>query len=186
MRDQGVGRFRLARVHIERIFFQRVLALVGTPLNVDDVIVRLVELTLREIGKETFVAAVAVDDKNFFAAVTRHLVGGFLQEIKLNLTAVGDGAWLVLGFENLPEIVFGKNDSEFFLGGVQRGVTHVEKICAERKMGAVFFQNADRENAGAFGEFDGLAKIGGGELFPVGGKSLLSRKRGGGERKEQK
>ncbi len=90
-----------------------------SPLNIDDVVVWFVELRLREIREKALVATVAVDDKNFFAAVAGHLVGGFLQEIQLNLPAVGDGAGFVFGFENLSEIIFRENDGKFLFGGVQ-------------------------------------------------------------------
>ena len=49
-----------------------------SPLNIDDVVVWFVELRLREIREKAFVTAVAVDDKDFVAAITSHLVGGFL------------------------------------------------------------------------------------------------------------
>jgi hypothetical protein len=41
-------------------------------------------------------------------------------------------------------------------------------------MRAVFFQNPNGEDAGAFGEIDGMAKIVGGEFFPMSRKLLLS------------
>src|ERR1700746_1246378 len=128
-------------------------------MNIDNVIVRLVELCLREIGKQAFVAAMAVDDENFSAAVAGHFVGGFLQKIQLNLPTVGDGAGFVLGFEDLPEIIFRENNGEFFFRGVQRGVANVDQIGAEGKMRAVLFQNAEGEDAGALGKFDGVVKM---------------------------
>ena len=82
MRNDGVRSFGLACVHVERIFLQRVFRMgVLSPLHVDHVVVRLIELRLREIGQKTFVASMTVDEEHFFAAVTRHLVGGFLQQI---------------------------------------------------------------------------------------------------------
>ena len=75
--------------------------------NIDDVVVGLVELRLREEGQQAVVAAVAVDDQNFLAAVARHFVGGFLQESELHVAAVGHGAGLVLGLGDLAEIIFG-------------------------------------------------------------------------------
>ena len=57
--------------------------------------------------------------------------------------AVGDGAGFVLGFKNLAEIIFRKNDCVLLFGGVQRGVADVQQIGAERKMRAVFFENAE-------------------------------------------
>ena len=42
-------------------------------------------------------------------------------------------------------------------------------------MGTVFFQDANRKDAGAFGLFDGLAKVSGGEFFPADTELLLCR-----------
>jgi len=80
--------------------------------------VRLVELRLREEGKQMLVSAVAVDDDDFLAAIARHLIGGFLKEFQLKFHAVRDGARLVLGFKNLAEIIFGKNDGVLLLRGM--------------------------------------------------------------------
>jgi hypothetical protein len=110
---------------------------------------------------------VTVDDQNFLAAVAGHLVGGFLQQGELQGAAVGHGAGLVLGFGDLAEIVFGENDGVFLLGGVQRGITDIEKVGAERKMWAVLFQDSEGEQARPLGAMNSFAKVGGGEFFPV-------------------
>src|SRR2546430_13965915 len=57
--------------------------------------------------------------------------------------AVGDRAWLMFRFENLPEVVLGKDDRVFLLGGVEGGVAHVEQIVAQGQMRAVLLQNAE-------------------------------------------
>ena len=111
--------------------------------NIDHIVVRLIELRLREEWQQVFVAAVAVDDDYFLAAVARHLVGGFLQQGELHLAAVGDGSGLVAGFGDLSEIIFGEDDGVFLLGGVQRGVADVEQIGAQRQMRSVLLQDAE-------------------------------------------
>ena len=92
----------------------------------------------------------AIDDEDFFAAVARHFVGGFLEELQLEIAAIGDGAGLVFGFKNLAEIIFGKYDRVFLFGGVQRCVADVEEIGAKGQMWAVLFENAEGEKADAF------------------------------------
>ena len=131
---------------------------------------RLVELCLREIRQQAVVAAVAVDDQDFLAAVAGHLVGGFLQQGELQVAAVGHGAGLVPRLGDLAEIIFGENDRVFFFGGVQRGVADVEQIGAERQMRAVLFENAEGQQACSLRAMNALAEIGGGEFFPVNGE----------------
>ncbi len=46
--------------------------------HIDDIVVGLVELRLREVGEQAIVAAVTVDDQDFLAAVAGHLIGGLL------------------------------------------------------------------------------------------------------------
>src|SRR5258705_4887747 len=152
MRNHGVGGFGLAGVHIEWVFFQCVFRLrVGAPLNIDDVVVRAIKLRLREIGKKTLVAAVAVDDKNFLTAIAGHFVSGFLKKVELYLAAVSDSAGLVLGFENLSEIILREDHSIFLVSSRQRSVEHVQQIGTEGQMGAMLFQNADGEQASSLG-----------------------------------
>src|SRR5207253_2154785 len=108
-----------------------------------------------------------VHDDYLLAAVTRHLIGSFLQQFELQMGAVGNSPWLVLRFEDLSEIVFGKHDGIFLLSSVQCGVADVEQVGAERQVCAVLFQDAKRQDASASGLVDGLHEIGASELFPV-------------------
>src|SRR5580704_8712156 len=109
----------------------------------------------------------AVDDDDLLAAITRHLVGGFLKQRKLQIAAIGDGAGLVASFGNLPEIVFGEDDSIFFLGGVKRCITNVQQVGAQRQMRSMLLKNAERQQACALCTMDSLAEIRGGEFLPV-------------------
>ena len=118
-------------------------------------------MRLSEIREQMFVAAVAIHDDYFFAAVARHLVGGFLQQGELHVAAVGDGSGLVARFGNLSKIIFGEDDGVLPLGGVQRGVTHVQQISAQRQMRPVFLQDAEGEQTGALRAADSFAEIGG-------------------------
>ena len=100
--------------------------------HVDDIIPLPIHLRLGKEGKQVLVAAVPVDDDDFLAAVARHLVGGFLEQLQLKFHAVRDGAWLVLGFKNLAKIIFRKNDSEICLHSRQRHVPDIQKIGSQR------------------------------------------------------
>ena len=125
---------------------------------------------LREQRQQAFVAAVAVDDEDFLAAVARHLLHRFLQQRELRAQAVGNGSGLLLGFEDLAEIVFGEDDGVFLLDGVHHGEADIEEVGAERKMRTMLFDDADGEHADALRLVDGLHEVGGGELFPLGGE----------------
>jgi hypothetical protein len=50
----------------------------------------------------------------------------------------------VLGFEDLPEVVFGKYDGVLIFCSMQRGEAGVDQIGAERKLWAVFLDDAER------------------------------------------
>ena len=122
------------------------------------------------IRDRVLIAAVAVDDDHFLAAVARHLVGSFLQQGELHLAAVRDCSRLVAGFGNLSEVIFREDNGVFLLGGVQRGVTHVKEIGAEREVRPVFLQDAEGEQASALRTVNTFAEIGGSEFFPVDGE----------------
>src|ERR1700691_1778145 len=59
--------------------------------KVDNVIVRFLQLRLREVTQHPFIPAMAVDDDDLLASVARHLVSSFLQKRQLQFVAVGDG-----------------------------------------------------------------------------------------------
>src|SRR5215510_13370519 len=128
-------------------------------LNVDDIVARFFQLRLGKKREQAFVAPVAVDDDDFFAAVTGHFVGGFLQQFELEVPAVGHSAGLVFGFENLAVKVFGKNDGVLVVGGVQSGVAHVDEVGTEREMRPVLFENAEGQKANALGLLDGVTEL---------------------------
>ena len=81
----------------------------------------------------------SIDDDDLLTAITSHLVGGFLEQVELQVTAISYRSGLVPGLENLTKIVFGKHDGVFLLGGVQRRIAHIEQICSERKVGSMLF-----------------------------------------------
>src|SRR5262249_28239909 len=119
----------------------------------------------------------AVDDQDFLAAIARHLVGRFLEQRQLQAAAVGHGAGFMLGLGNLSKIVFGEYDRVFLIGRVQRSVAHVEEIGAERKMRAVFLENAERKQADSLGAMNTFPEVRSREFFPMDRKFRL---RGGG------
>src|SRR5467141_1504401 len=138
---------------------------------------RLVQLRLREKWNQVFVAAVAVDNDYFFAAIAGHLISGFLEQMQLQIHAVRYRSGFVLGFEDLAEIIFGKDHRVFLRRGLQRNVAHIQQIGAEREMRSVLFQNAERKKARALGLLDSRTKIRGGELFPFSGELALRAQR---------
>lgn len=187
-RKHGVGGFVFTGMVIDAGGFFRGCAGTGALAveDVNDIVAGLIEQSLREEGKEMLVAAVAVDNDDFLAAVAGHLVGGFLKELELEAARVSDRAGFVPGFENLAEIVFGEDEREFLLRGLQGGVADVEEIGSEGQMRAVLFENAEGEEADTFGLGDGGAEAGGGEFFPADGKFGLGADGESGEGKNGK
>src|SRR5207249_11937517 len=119
----------------------------------------------REVGKQAVVAAVTVHDDDLLAAIARHLVGRLLQQLELQSPAVGHRAWLVFRLKDLPEIVLGKDDRVFLLGGIERYVSHVEQIVAQWQMQPMFFQYSEWEQARALCAGDGIAELGRGQFL---------------------
>ena len=128
---------------------------------------RLGQLRLREVRQQTTVPAVTVHDQYFLATVASHLVGGFLKQRQLQIAAIGDGSGLMTRFENLSEIIFGKHYGILLPGGVQGCVTHVEQIGPQGQVWSMFFQDAERQNAGTLRLFDCFDEVCAGEFFPV-------------------
>src|SRR6266498_2974831 len=142
--------------------------------NINNVVVTLFELALSEEGKQVLVASVPVDDDYLPATVTGHFVRGLLQELKLQVSAVGDSAGLVPCFKDLPEIVLRENYRIFLFGCMQDRVAHVQQISSQRKMRSVLLDDSERKHASAARKRDGLHKIRCGQLLPVSRKFLLS------------
>src|ERR1700734_2015919 len=141
--------------------------MLGQRKDIDYVIVWGGELGLRKIGKQVLVAAMAIGDNDFLAAVSRHLVGSFLQELELNFRAVSDGARFVARFENLSKIIFREDYCKLLLRCGERNVPDIEQVGAEREVRAVFFENADREDASELRALDSFCKVGCCQLFPL-------------------
>src|SRR5712691_731414 len=78
-------------------------------------------------------------------------------------------------FENLPKVVFGKDDGVFLLGGIEGGVAHVEQIVAQWQMRAVFLQYAEWEQARTLRPGDAVAELGRRQLLPMHRQLVLSR-----------
>ena len=117
------------------------------------------------MGKEreqAAVAAVAVDDEDFFAAVAGHLGDGFLKEGELGGERVGDGAGLLAGLEDLAEVVGGEDDGVLLFDGVEDGEADVEEVGADGEMCAVLFKDAEGKDADALGLVNGGDEVGGG------------------------
>src|ERR1043166_5199396 len=87
-------------------------------VNVHDIVMGRGHLRLGEEGKQVIIPAMSVDDQDLLASVARHFVRSLLEEFQLQLRAVSHGAGLMLRFENLAEVILGKNDRIFTLGSV--------------------------------------------------------------------
>src|SRR5579883_880534 len=138
----------------------------------------MLNLNVREILQERVVAAMTVDDQNLVAAIARHFLRGLLQEIELQALAIRDGSGLMLGFEDLTEVVLGEDHGIFLPGGIQARVPYINKVRPQRPGWAVLFDDSERQYAGAPRLFQGFDKVRPGKLFPSHGQRL----RGGGAR----
>lgn len=113
------------------------------------------------------VAAVAVDDDDLPAAVAGHLIGGFLEEFELQFRAVSHRAGFMPGFEDLAEVVFGKDDRVLLPGTVKRGVADIDQIRAQRQMRPVLLDDAKGQQACALGLLNRGGEIPGREFLPI-------------------
>ena len=169
IRNHHRRRFRLPRVQVDRVLLHRAARRrLMPPLHVNHIIVSLLQLCLRKIRQQVFVPAMPIYDDDFLTAVARHLVGRFLQELQLQLGAVGHRARFMPGLEDLPEIILRKYHRVFLFRRVQRRVAYIQQIGPQRQMRSMFFQNAERQQAGAVRFPDGLAEIGRRQFFPLG------------------
>ncbi len=158
-RNPHLRSLAFARVHIDLSLFLRPAYVRSAFIEgVNNVVVGLVELCLREIRKQRFVPPVAVDDEDLAAAVAGYLVRGLLKQRQLQAAAVGHGAGFVARFGDLSEIVFGKDHCVLLLGRVKSGITHIEEVGAERKMRAVLFQDSEWKQAGSLRPLDASRK----------------------------
>ena len=145
----------------------------GQAEDVDHVIAGAGELGLSEQREQAVVAAVAVDDDDLLAAVARHLAHRLLQQGELRRQAVGDGSGLLARLEDLAEVVLGKHDGVLLLDRVHHREAHVEQVGAQRQMGAMLFDDAERQHAHALRLMDCLDEVRAGQFFPFGGKAGL-------------
>ena len=85
-----------------------------------------------------FVSAVPVHNHNLLAAIARHLVCRFLQEIELYMHAVGHSPRLLPRFGDLSEIIRGEDQRVLLLCGMLDRVAHIDQIGAIWESTAIF------------------------------------------------
>src|SRR5205823_5481270 len=95
--------------------------------KINYIVVRLIQLRLRKVGKQTTVPPVAVNDQNFLAAIASHLVRSCLKQCQLQIAAVSDGTGLMTCLRDLPKIVLRENHSVLLLSGVQSSIPRIEQ-----------------------------------------------------------
>jgi len=76
--------------------------------HIHHIVMGLFQLALSKERQQVFVSAVPVHDDDLLTTVARHLVGGFLQQLQLELPAVRNGTGLVPGFKDLAKVILGK------------------------------------------------------------------------------
>ena len=137
-RRHQIGDFAFARVPVHARFGRRrrrirIRRRPAVPRHrVHHVILRRIELALREELQQIRIPAVPVDDDHFPAAVPRHLGHRLLQQFQLQFRAVGDRSRLMPRLENLAEIVGRKKDRVLLFRPQLRRITNIEKIRPER------------------------------------------------------
>jgi len=88
------------------------------------------------------------------------------------------------GFEDLAEIVFGKDHCVFLFGAFQGGPSNVQKIGADGQMRPMLFQDANGKHTGILRLLNGSDEIAGGQLVPSDRQRL--RGEGQGKKNEKK
>src|SRR5580692_2479860 len=91
------------------------------------------------------------------------------------MRTVGNGARLMPRFQNLPEVVFGKHHRVLLFGRMKDLISDLQQISPERQMGAMLFQNPERQKASGLGLFDCRPELGSGQFFPIRGILALMR-----------
>src|SRR6266581_3068177 len=127
--------------------------------EIDHVIVRLIQLRLGKVGQQTTIAAVAVDDQYFLAAVASHLVRGCLKQCQLQIATISDGAGLVTGLGDLAKIILREDHSVLLLCRMQCRVTRIEQIGANRHVWPMLLENAEWQQARALRTLDRLEEV---------------------------
>ena len=153
--------------------------------HINHIIFRARHLRLGEEGKQVLVFAVPVHYDDFLAAVARHLIRGFLEQLQLQFHAVRYGARLVLRFKNLPEVIFGKNQGKFLLRRVQSRLANIQKIRSQRPMRPMLFQNAEKQQTCSFRLPNRGAEIFRRRRFSLRGKLRLATCRNQSKQKEE-
>ena len=170
--------FELSGVHVHRGFLLHwTLRRFHQPYNVDDIVVPFLQLALRKVRQQMFVSAVPINDNYFLAPVSRHLVSGFLQQLQLQAGTVRDGARFMAGFEDLPEIVFGKNYRVLLLCGGQSGVTNVQQVSPQGEVRPMFFENPEWKETCPVRSLNSAAEFGCAQFSPMDGKIRLRQGR---------
>ena len=124
------------------------------------------QLGLAEILDQVGVAAVAVDQQDFFEAVAGYFAAGLVEQAEKQLGTVRNGSRLVARLKDLAGVPKGENHGVLGAGGQQRKFAGNENICAERQVLPMLFHHAHGEDAEALREVGGFDKICRGEFFP--------------------
>ena len=99
-------------------------------------------------------------------------IAQLLEQLQLQLRAVGDGAGLLFGLEDLAEVVLREDDGVFLPGAFHGGPAGVDQVVAERQMRTMFLQNPERQDARSLGFLNGLDELFCRQLLPLHGELL--------------
>src|SRR5437667_4802893 len=84
------------------------------------------------------------------------------------MRAVCHGSGLVLGLENLAEVVLRKYHRVLLIGRMQSRIAYIEQIGSQGQVRSMFLQNAKGQQACSLGLLNGAAEVRGSQFFPMG------------------
>src|SRR5205814_9985211 len=86
------------------------------------------------------------------------------------MRAVCHGSGLVLGLENLAEVVLRQYHRVLLIGRMQSRIAYIEQIGSQGQVRSMFLQNAKGQQACALGLLNSATKVRGSQFFPMGGE----------------
>src|SRR5665213_3387131 len=114
----------------------------------------------------------AVQDNDLIKPVSGYFVAGGFEQIVNYARRQRESAGLVPRLVDLPVKIIGENNSVLRFYRACGPLAHVDQVGTDRRMRAMFFQYADRQDTSARRFFQCLWKIAGNQFVPTGGDIL--------------
>ena len=108
----------------------------------------------------------SIHDQDLLTPVSRHLRYCFLQQLQLQLQAIGDRSGLVPRLEDLPKVIRRKNDGILLPGRLLTYIAHINQVGTQRQLRTMLLDNPKRQHARALCLLHRLDEIRPRQFFP--------------------